>query len=293
MLKKLLQHPWAIIITSLVITVVLGFQLRGVEIENNVRIYMPHDSDSYRTMLNTEDTFGSMIGLGVSLETTEKSIVTPENIQIVKNISDRCESIKFIDSVDSLTNIDYIYGENGSLIAGSLLTDSYAGSAEDIKTIKQKIMDWQEMYNRVILTDDGKATQIMLLLSPKDESGNALSEKEQTNALHQVQKICEEEVQGHNLEVRYFGDPVLSDDAHAYMMSDLIVLIPFVVLVVLLSLYFSFHSFAGTVLPLITVLMSTIWATGIMAVLHIKFTIVSSTIPVCLIACGSALCGAG
>ncbi|MBQ9627355.1 MAG: MMPL family transporter, partial [Treponema sp.] len=63
---------------------------------------------------------------------------------------------------------------------------------------------------------------------------------------------------------------------------------PLVTLVVLLSLYFSFHTFSGTLLPLISVLMSTIWSCGIMSLAHVTFTIVASVIPVCLIACGSA-----
>ena len=285
----MIQHPWAVIITSLVITVFLGLQLRGTSIENTVRLYMPHDSSSYKTMLKTENDFGSMIGLGISLETNGDTIITPENIAIIKKISEAAANVKYVEDVDSLSNIDYIYGENGSLIAGNLLGgDKYTGSAEDMKQIKQKVIDWQEMYNRVILTDDGKATQIMLQLQPKDEKGKAISADEQMASLYEIEHICSDAVKGTDLEVRYFGDPVLSDDARSFMLSDLTILVPFVILVVLLSLYFSFYTFAGTILPLITVVMSTIWATGLMAMMHITFTIVSSTIPVCLIACGSA-----
>src|SRR5574344_974610 len=121
MLKKMIQHPWAVIITSLVITVILGLQLRGTAIENTVRLYMPHDSDSYKTMLKAEDDFGSMVGLGISLETQGDTVITPENIEIIKKITERVTSVKYVESVDSMTNIDYIYGENGSLIAGNLL----------------------------------------------------------------------------------------------------------------------------------------------------------------------------
>ena len=166
--------------------------------------------------------------------------------------------------------------------------DDYTGSAEDMESIKQRLVDWQEMYNRVIITDDGKTTQMMITLEPKDENGDMLNSKRQMASLHEIQKICEEAVEGSDLEVRYFGDPVLSDDGYNFMISDLLVLIPFVALVVLLSLYFSFHTWSGTLLPLITVLMATIWSVGIMCMLHITFTIIGSVIPVCLVACGSA-----
>ncbi|MCI1208232.1 MAG: MMPL family transporter [Treponema sp.] len=289
MMKKLLKHPWLIIGISLGITVFFSMQLKGTAIENTVRLYMPHKSNSYATMLKTEDTFGSMIGLGISLETRGSSIITPDTIAIIQKISDEALQVKNVEDVDSLTNIDYVHGENGSLVAGNLLGgDRYTGSAADMEAIKQKIVDWQEMYNRVILTDDGKATQIMIQIKPKDSQGNPITGDAQMEAYHEIQKITENAVKGHDLEVRYFGDPVLSNDSRSFMISDLRSLVPLVIVVVLLSLYFSFKSFAGTILPLLTVVISTIWSCGLMAMLHITFTIVSSVIPVCLIACGSA-----
>ncbi len=115
-----------------------------------------------------------------------------------------------------------------------------------------------------------------------------LNSKKQMKALHDIQKICETALEGSDLEVRYFGDPVLSDNGYTFMVSDLLILIPFVALVVLLSLYFSFHTWSGTLLPLITVLMATVWSVGIMCMLNVTFTIIGSVIPVCLVACGSA-----
>jgi len=290
MIKKMLKCSWLVIALSLVITAFFAWQLRTISIENTVRMYMPQSSESYQRMLKAEEDFGSMMVLGISLETSGESIVTPEYIGIVQEITDKIEGVPYVESIDSLSNIDFIKGENGGLQASSLIGgDDYTGSAEDIDAIKQRLIDWQEMYNRVIITDDGKTTQMMITLEPKDENGDMLNSKRQMSSLHEIQKICEEAVKGHEeLEVRYFGDPVLSDDGYNFMISDLLVLIPVVALVVLLSLYFSFHTFSGTILPLITVLMATIWSVGIMCMMHITFTIIGSVIPVCLVACGSA-----
>ena len=288
MLKKMLKHSKLIVAVSIALTAFFAWQLRDVEIENTVRLYMPHDSDSYRTLLKTEDEFGSMIVMGISLETDEDSIITPENLAVIRKITDSIEPLQYIDKVQSITNIDYVSAKDGALSAESLMGEDYSGSREDITGIKDRLYSWQEMYNRVIITDDEKATQIMIILQPQDENGKALSASAQTSVLHQIKDITEEIAKDSGLEIRYFGDPVLTDDAKSYMIRDLMVLIPFVVLIVLLSLYFSFHSWAGTLLPLITVLMSTIWSCGLMAMLNITFTIVASVIPVTLIACGSA-----
>lgn len=289
MIRKMLKCSWLIIVASLAITAFFGWQLRKISIENTVRMYMPQSSDSYQRMLKAEEDFGSMMVLGISLETSGDSIISPEYIQIVKNITEQISGVDYVESIDSLSNIDFVTGEDGGLKASSLIGgDDYTGSAEDMARIKERLVDWQEMYNRVIITDDGKTTQMMITLEPKDENGNMLNSKRQMKTLHDIKAICQEAVKDSGLEVRYFGDPVLSDDGYNFMISDLLLLIPFVAIVVLLSLYFSFHTWSGTLLPLITVLMATVWSVGIMCMLNITFTIIGSVIPVCLVACGSA-----
>ncbi len=295
MIKKMLKFSWLIIALCAVITVFFGWQLRGIRIENTSRTFMPKDDASYQLMLQTEDEFGSMLMLGVLLETKGATILTPDYIELIRRISDRIENVDYVENIDSLSNIDFIYGDTTdggepSLVAGSLLGDEdlYTGSAEDMRLIKQRIIDWQEMYNRVIVNDSFTAAQMMVTITASTEDGEELPSSIQTKILSDIQQICEEELAGSDLEVRYFGDPVMSHDAREFLMSDLLHLIPFVALIVLLSLYFSFHTWSGTLLPLLTVLVSTIWSVGLLSILGYTFTIIGSMIPVCLIACGSA-----
>ena len=281
-MKNLLKHSKLVIILCLAITAALAVPLVTVSIENTVRRYMPPKSDSYTRLIGTEDQFGSMISIGISLETDNETILTSEYIDVIRQITDQIDALPGIKSINSISKIDYVYSLDGGLAAGQLVDDNYTGSKADIQAVKQKIIDWQDMYNRVIIDDDFKAAQIAATIDP--EFGST----QQIDLLHKIEKIAYEAIDGHNLEVRFYGDPVLSDNASVYMIHDLITLIPLVTLVVLLSLYFSFHTFSGTMLPLISVLMATIWSCGIMSLAHVTFTIVASVIPVCLIACGSA-----
>ncbi|MBQ3837152.1 MAG: MMPL family transporter, partial [Treponema sp.] len=281
-MKNLLKHPKLIVFLCFAITVAFAVPLVSVSIENTVRRYMPPKSESYTRLIGTEDQFGSMISIGISLETDNETILTSEYIDVIRQITDQIDALEGIKSINSITKIDYVYSLDGGLAAGQLLDDDYTGSKADIQKIKQKIIDWQDMYNRVIIDDDFQAAQIAATVDP--EFGST----QQIELLHKIQKIAYAAIEGHDLEVRFYGDPVLSDNASDYMIHDLLTLIPLVTLVVLLSLYFSFHTFSGTLLLLISVLMATIWSCGIMALLNITFTIVASVIPVCLIACGSA-----
>lgn len=295
MIKKMLKFAWAVIGACIVLTVFFAWQLKNIRIENTSRTFMPQEDDSYKFMLQTEETFGSMLMLGISFETDGNTILTPEYLNVIQSITDQVEKVEYVENVDSLTNIDFIHGEmsedgEGTLVASSLIgdTDEYTGSEKDMRSIKEKIIDWQEMYNRVIVNDNFTAAQMMITIKACTEDGQELPSKIQRNILSEITSICEEALNGSTLHVRYFGDPVMSRDAQIFLMSDLVRLIPFVALIVLFSLYFSFHTWSGTLFPLITVIISTIWSVGLLCLLNFSFTIIGSMIPVCLIACGSA-----
>ena len=95
-----------------------------------------------------------MVVIGASIESKSDDFITPENISIVKNVTNRVLEVPFVQGVDSLTHIDYVYGQEGGLSAGQLIDDTYTGSDEDIAKIKNRLADWSDMYHRVI-SDDG------------------------------------------------------------------------------------------------------------------------------------------
>lgn len=281
-MRKLLRHPKMVVAVCLALTVFFGVQLRHLEFDNSIRQFMPQKDKSYQRMLKTEDTFGSMVVTGVSIETGGESILTPQNISVIDRITKRFEQIPVVENVVSLTNIDYVEGKDGSLVAGPLVGDGYTGSETDIEEIKRKLTDWSEMYDKVIISDGQRATQIQVTF----HKNGTVAEKQEM--LDQIQKILDEETAGKNMVVRVYGDPTLSEQGRIYMLDDLKHLIPLVTLVVLLTLLFSFGTFDGTFLPLLCVLMATEWSVGLMAMTGQSFNVVSSVIPVALIAVGSA-----
>lgn len=298
--KKFFKHPWVVIVSCIILTGFFGFFIKDLKIDNSVRQFLPQKSESYERLVETENQFGSMIIVGVSLEDKNGDILTPENIQVVKNITDRILELDQVDSIDSLTHIDYVCNQDGSISATQLIPEDYTGSDEDIFSIKEKLVQWDEMYNRVIVNDDNSATQMQITIHSlsndekseleKENGTKTLTESEiQQKVLDEIREIVTEETKNFdNLDFKIFGDPVVAENARKFMLSDLLRLIPLVIVVVLLSLYFSFKTVDGTFLPLITVCMATVWTMGLMSLCGITFTLVSSVIPVALIAVGSA-----
>jgi predicted RND superfamily exporter protein len=70
------------------------------------------------------------------------------------------------------------------------------------------------------------------------------------------------------------------------MKTDLVFLIPLVIIVVLVTLLMSFRRGVPVFLTLLTVLIAIVWAMGAMPLFGIKLTILSTVLPVILVAVG-------
>ncbi|MBR6153528.1 MAG: MMPL family transporter [Treponema sp.] len=298
--KRFFKHPPVIIVLCVVITGVLGFFIKDLTIDNSIRQFLPQKDASYTRLSETEEQFGSMMVIGVSLEAKDGTILTPEYIDVIREITDKSLELSEVSDVDSLTHIDFVCESDGSISASQLIPDTYTGSTEDIEQIQNRLNEWDAMYNRVIMNDNMTGTQLQVTLASYDkeyekELAEKLGKKKirseaemQEGVLDDVTAIVNEATKGHNLDVKIYGNPVVMQNSRKFMLTDLTRLIPLVIVVVLLSLYFSFKTMDGTLLPLITVVMSTSWTMGLMSIFHVTFTLVSSVIPVALIAVGSA-----
>jgi predicted RND superfamily exporter protein len=70
------------------------------------------------------------------------------------------------------------------------------------------------------------------------------------------------------------------------MIKDLILLPPLVVVVLLIALYFFFRNLSGMLLPLISVGIACIWTFGLMVLVDVPLTMISTALPVALMAVG-------
>ena len=74
------------------------------------------------------------------------------------------------------------------------------------------------------------------------------------------------------------------------MSADVVFRIPLVRVAVLLVRFLSFRKAGGIVLPILTVAVSATWAIGAMSLMGVKLSIITTVLPVILVAVGSAYC---
>jgi predicted RND superfamily exporter protein len=282
-MRKFFKQPWIIVAVIAAITVFFAFQLPRAELDNNIVHFMPEDNPARLTVRHLDETFGERVVIFIGLERPYGTVFDRDFLMRIRDFTQAAENIELVKDIDSIISTQYISGEGDSIIVSDLVPEDFSGTAEEINELKKRIASW-DLYQGAIISDDLLATQIVVTFDASSENQGT---PEVQRSLIDIRDMAKEMFTGFS-EVYIAGQPVISMTLTRSMRSDLVVLIPLVIIVILVVLFLSLHRGTFVILTLLTVVIAVIWAVGAMPLVGIKLSILSSVLPVILIAVGSA-----
>ncbi|WP_010255981.1 efflux RND transporter permease subunit [Treponema primitia] len=283
-LPKLFKHPWLIVVVIGIITVFFALQLPRVELDNNNMRFVPEDDEARVTANYIDDTFGSSLFVLIGLERNYGTVFDGEFIQRIRDYIDQIEkNVEIIGTINSMVSSDYIAGEGDAIVVEKLIPGDFSGTPEETAELKRRLLSW-DMYRRALISDDFTATQILVTL---DISSEKAGKPEVMDSFIRIRDIATDMFDG-MANVYITGLPVISSTINEAVRADLVLMVPLVIVVVLLVLFFSFRRISAVVLPLLTVLVAVIWSMGAMPLLGVQLSVISTVLPVILVAVGSA-----
>jgi predicted RND superfamily exporter protein len=268
-----MKRPW---ITLAVLLVVTAFFLAGIPrlaIDNSVDSMLPSDHPARLLYDEVNDTFGGTDVMVVALESED--LFGEHSLAQIANLTDVFGRIPGVDEVVSLSTAKRMDGKEGTLIVRDLM-DVVPDSAEARDALREYVLN-QELYVNNIVSSDGRFAGIVVELLPDADDSAVYS---------QLMQVVDEQENADSIFVA--GGPAVSAEMTSSMKADLVRLVPFVVLVLAVVLYLSLRTLSGVVLPLAVVLLTVIWTAGLMGWLGIAMAMISTTLPVMLIAIGVA-----
>ena len=282
-MEKLFRHPKWIVAIIAAITVFFALQIPRVQLDNNNFRFVP-DKDPERIALKrVDEAFGSQIVILVGLERRHGSVLEADFLEKLREFDQKVANIPIVDSTTSIVSTDYLTGEGDAIVAQDLVPESFKGTDAEIAELKDKLLSW-DLYSRALVSEDFSGTQMIVFLDiPPEDAG-----KPDVVAVHKAIKRYASDTGFLDTNVFITGMPVFSSVVNDATKADLIVLVPLVIIVVVFVLFMSFRQLSGVLLPLLTVLVSVIWAIGAMPLFGIRLSILSTVLPVILVAVGSA-----
>lgn len=264
-----------IIFITILITVVLGYNIRNLRINSDVLSYLPDDDNVAVLFNHVGKRYG---GNDMALIAIQSNNIFQKGV--LQNIQQLTDSVRVIDgvgSVTSLTDVIDIKGSAWGIEIGKLI-DEYdlPETKEELDSLKQYILS-KDMYSGTLISKDATTTLIIAKLEEgADKMSITLQIKEKVNGINMPEKIF------------YGGLPFSIQESSNIITHDMSLLAPIALVLIAFVLLLSFRSVRGVVLPLLTVLIAIIWTLGIMGLLHYEITLITNITPIVLLAVGSA-----
>ncbi len=265
---------WVIGVT-IILTIFFGYQLRWIQVNSDLLSYLNPDDPAVQLFNRVGETYAGTALAMVGLEADD--VFTYPTLETIHRLTEQIKQIPGVASVTSLTDVLDIRGVAGGLEVGKLINpNAIPEDPQALQQLRQYTLS-KDMYNGRLVSPDGRITIIVARIQQKADK-QAVAQA--------IQQVAQKEAGDYRL---YFsGLPMQMIEINAIILQDMFRLVPVVILVLVGVLYFSFRSIRGVVLPLLTVLISTLWAMGLMVMANVPLSIISNIMPVVLIAVGSA-----
>jgi len=153
--------------------------------------------------------------------------------------------------------------------------------AAQSRRLELRLKSWS-FFKGALRAADDKSTLLLIQTAPN------LTKESREELLVMVKQLIERDFGETDYGVYLAGESIVDHQISQYMASDIARLLPIVVAVVAIFLYFSLRGLAGVIYPLATVLLSTLWCLGFMGFVGLPVSIVGTVLPVLLVAVGSA-----
>ncbi|MDR2746586.1 MAG: MMPL family transporter [Treponema sp.] len=283
LIEKIYTYPWLIIAVIGAVTVFFAFQLPRAELDNNNIRFVPASDPARITSSYIDETFGSSVFILVGLERKYGTVFDGPFLNRIRDYVAQIEQISMVGKVYSIINADYISGEDGAILVSPLVPRDFSGTPDEITELRKRLLSW-DLYEDALISDDFTATQILV---PLDLSEENYGSSDVVREYLRVRDIAKSSFDG-IADVYVTGIPIIAATINEAVTQDIRLMIPLVVLVVILIVFIPFKKLGATFLSLVSVLAAVVWSIGAMPLLGVKLSVISTVLPVILIAMGSS-----
>ncbi len=278
------RRPWWVLAAVAVITVGLGLFVARLEFQPDYSLMLPQDDPVVARYERTMDLFGAQSVFMLAMATPpDGSVFDLPSLQKLYAITEELEALRergWLEDLISAANVETVEGTAGAVVVGPLLPGP-PETEDDARRFQERVLEERQLRDALVLAD-GSASILVLRIDPDFE--------DREDVLTEIHVTLEDIAERYAGPERFYitGDAPLLVHVNRYMRRDLNVLFPVVVAVVSVALLISFRLLRGLLLPLVVVLLAVVWTLGLMGATGFKLNMISTFLPVLLVAVGSA-----
>lgn len=272
------KYPWWILSVILLITVYFTVEMmNNSRLETDLDKYMPQTHPAFMYSDSAEAIFNIKAGILIAIE-NKNGVFNTNTLRKVKELSKALQGMPEIErgDVNSLYDAENIVGTDGALDVTPFYV-KVPDSPEALEELRNNVRSNEIVFGRIVSKDE----TVTILTA---EIGDDIFSIDFYNKLLDVAKGYEDA----DNRVYVAGKPIVEGTLTFLAPKDMQRMVPIVVLVIIIVLFIALRSIKTTLLTFLGVVLSIIWAFGLMAAVGVPIYSVATILPVMLIAMGVA-----
>jgi hypothetical protein len=275
--RWLAEKPWFVLAGSFAITVWLGFYAWQIRIESALDTVLPRGDPAVAYYDQIRATFGSddvgVVGM------LAPDVLAPATLEKLSRLSKELGELSGVEHVYSLTTLVDIAAVTSGLTPPKLLPKIPPDPA-DLVALRAKL-DATPFYRKNLISDDYRGTAITVFFQSVSDA-----DYERSDVDDKIMALLDRQT---GPEQFYFTSAAhVKQEAVKLMRRDLYRFIPLSLLVVVVTLWISFRTKRGVLMPLFSVVTALVWTLGIMVLTGHTITLGTFVLPGLILVIGSS-----
>ncbi len=279
------RRPVLVLLVIAAVTAALAIPAARIDYSDDVLSFLPERHPEVQRFRELGERFGGLsVGL-LGVEAPDGDLFTPERLALLRRITKEVahvEGVAFSSSLSEMRDITVGREDDEEVAVVSELIGELppAGDREAYRKLKRRVLSRTHLHGALV-SPDGTACLVLANLQPDaDHKRSADAIRARADAL-----VAES---GGALRLHYGGAPFVGSYIATVARADITKLTPWVSAAIILIVLITARSVLGALVALSSVGVAIVWVTGLLALAGRPLTLVSSSLPMLLVALGSA-----
>ena len=273
LVRRILRDRIGILITVGLLTAFMGYMAKDVKLQYESASILPGKDPTNRVYKSFIKQFGQD-GTVMFIGLVDKNLFSLQHFNAIYNLTDSLKKIKGVAEIMSVTRL-YNLVKNDSLKKFEFIPISPKNPLRQatVDSIKSLIYSLP-IYEGLVYNKSTSAYLMMLTLDNK-----TVQSKERVRLIREIKAMVDRFSVRSGTEVHYSGLPYIRTLVAKKLESELQLFIILAMAISAMFLYLFFRSTKAVIFPMLIVIISVIWALGLMALFDYRITMLTSIIP--------------
>jgi uncharacterized protein len=279
------HYPWVVCFVSVIAVCLFTAGATKLDFKSDYRVFFGPENPQLIAFNAIQDTYNKSDNIMFVLEPANGDIFTPENLQIIADLTQKAWKIPHTSRVDSITNFQHTVSIDDDLVVSDLVAKPDQLSLNEIESIKKTALNEPLLANRLISLS-GHVSGINVTVQLPDN--NAFAAMEVTDKAREIKALI---THLHpDLKIHLTGIVMMNSAFIEAAMHDNMTLAPLMFGVVIMVLWFCFRSISATLAVVMLILLSIAPALGLFGWLGNSLTLASAPAPIIILTMAVADC---